>query len=163
MGLTAPAPLANSHDTASFDCGQPTLNHWLNQIALKNEDRGASRTFVVCDADRVVCYYALAAGSVERTEAPNKIRRNMPRPIPVMVLGRLAVDKAYQSQGLGRALLRDALLRVIAISKQAGVRAILLHALTEEAKRFYLRRGFVASPTNDMTLMIAIKDVIAHL
>lgn len=163
MGLKAPAPLAQTHDSSTFDCGQNTLNNWLKNTALKNEKNGGSRTFVVCEGKKVIAYYTLAAGSVSHGEVPGKVRRNMPEPIPVMVLGRLAVDKSHQSKGIGKALLRDALLRVIAISKQAGVKAMMLHALTEEVKRFYLRQGFIASPTNEMTMMIPIKEAIAHL
>lgn len=163
MGLKAPAPLVQTHDTATFDCGQESLNHWVKNTALKNEKNGASRTFVVCDGKKVIGYYTLAAGSVSHSEVPGKVRRNMPEPIPVMVLGRLAVDKNYQSKGIGKALLQDALLRVIAISKQAGVKAMMLHALTEEAKRFYLRQGFIVSPTNEMTLMIPLKVATYHL
>lgn len=163
MGLKAPAPFSQAHDTATFDCGQDTLNYWLKHTALKNEKNGASRTFVVCDGKKVIGYYTLAAGSVSHSEVPGKVRRNMPEPIPVMVLGRLAVDKNHQSKGIGKALLQDALLRVIAISRQAGVKAMMLHALTEEAKSFYIRQGFLESPTNEMTLMIPLKDAIAHL
>lgn len=163
MGLKAPAPLAQTHDSSTFYCGQDTLNNWLKNTALKNEKNGGSRTFVVREGKKVIAYYTLAAGSVSYSEVPGKVRRNMPEPIPVMMLGRLAVDKSHQSKGIGKALLRDAMLRVIAISKQAGVKAMMLHALTEEIKRFYLRQGFIASPTNEMTLMIPTKEAIAHL
>jgi len=104
----------------------------------KKKDTGASRTFVVCQDDKVVGYYVLATGSVMHKDAPGKIKRNMPEPVPVMVLGRLAVDKGAQSMGIGRGLLKDAILRTITVAKQAGIKAILVHALSDEARKFYL-------------------------
>jgi predicted N-acetyltransferase YhbS len=162
VGINAPTPLKDGHDTTSFDCGDPILDDWLKHTALKNESKGSSRTFVVCENDTVVGYYALATGSVERNDATGNVRRNMPEPIPVMVLGRLAVDKKYQSQGIGRGMLKDAILRVIGVAKQAGIRAILVHAISDEAKLFYMRQGFRESPTNDMTLMITLEEALRH-
>src|SRR5688500_834720 len=124
-GLTAPVPLTAFHNLAAFDCGAPSLNEWLTRQALKNEASGASRTYVVCRNDTVVGYYCLAAGAVVRTDAPKPMQRNMPDPIPVMVLGRLAVDLANQDQGIGKALLRDAILRVLRAAEIVGIRAIL--------------------------------------
>jgi GNAT superfamily N-acetyltransferase len=155
-GLTAPVRLTPFHNFTEFDCGTPSLNHWLTRQALKNEASGASRTYVVCIDNTVVGYYSLAAGAVVRTEAPKSMRRNMPDPIPVMVLGRLAVDLARQGQGIGRALLRDAILRVLRAAEIVGVRAILVHAISEEAKRFYLSHGFQESPIEPMTLCLAL-------
>ncbi len=163
MGISAPTPLAEEHDTSSFDCGDPVLDEWLQKTALKNESNGGSRTYVVCDDDRVISYYTLATGSVERTNTPGKFRRNMPDPIPVMILGRLATDKGYQKSGIGRGILKDAIQRVIGVAEQVGVKGILVHAISEDARDYYLRRGFSTSPTNDMTLMITIKEAIAHL
>jgi len=159
--ITAPAPLAESHDIAGFDCGNSTLNDWLEKRALKNHISGASRTFVVCQANRVIGYYALASGSVERTETPESIARNMPEPVPVVVLGRLAVDRKSQGQGIGAFLLKDALLRSLKIAGDIGVRAILVHAVSEDAKRFYLSYGFKASPIKSMTLMLPIHHIKA--
>ena len=155
-GLTAPVRLTAFHNLAGFDCGTPSLNQWLTRQALKNEVSGASRTYVVCLDNSVVGYYCLAAGAVVRTEAPKPMQRNMPDPIPVMVLGRLAVDLANQGQGIGRALLRDAILRVLGAAEIVGIRAILVHAISEEAKRFYLSHGFEESPIEPMTLCLAL-------
>ena len=157
--LTAPAPIDAVHVVDNFDCGISSLNQWLQRQALKNEASGASRTFVVCLGKEVVGYYALATGSILRQQAPGKIRREMPEPIPVMVLGRLAVDRKWQGSGLGSGLLRDAVLRTYNVSKQVGARALLVHALSEEAKAFYLRHGFMKSPLDPMTLMLNLQDV----
>jgi GNAT superfamily N-acetyltransferase len=155
-GLTAPVRLTTFHNLAEFDCGTPSLNRWLTQQALKNEASGASRTYVVCIDNTVVGYYCLATGAVIRTQAPKSLRRNMPDPIPVMVLGRLAVDLANQGRGIGRALLRDAILRVLQVAEIVGVKAILVHAISDEAKRFYLTHGFVESPIEPMMLCLAL-------
>ena len=159
--VTTPEPITASHHTESFACGIPVLDEWLRRHALKNEVSGASRTFVICQDRQVVGYYSLATGSVEHRDAPGKIRRNMPNPIPVMVLGRLAVDQQWQQTGLGRGLLKDALLRSLSVSKHAGVRALLVHALSEDAKKFYAHNGFLESPLDPMTLMIILQDA-AH-
>ena len=137
------------------------LDEWLKRRALKNEVSGASRTFVICQDKQVVGYYTLATGSIEHRNTPGKIRRNMPNPIPVMVLGRLAVDQRWQKAGLGRGLLKDALLRTLSVSKQAGIRALLVHTLSEETKHFYIHNGFIESPLDPMTLMITLQDA-AH-
>jgi len=126
---------------------------------LKNEVSGASRTFVICSEDNVVGYYALATGSVMRQQAPGKIKRAMPDPIPVMILGRLAVDRSQQGCGFGVGLLRDAILRTYNVSQHAGVRALLVHALSEPARDFYLRNGFLPSPIETMTLMLSIQEI----
>jgi GNAT superfamily N-acetyltransferase len=146
-----------------FDCGNDVLNDWLKKRALKNQASGASRTFVICNKGRVVGYYALSSGSVERLEAPKAIARNMPQTIPVMLLGRLAIDRDAQGQGLGAALLKDALLRVLSVAKNVGVRAILVHAISEDAKRFYLGYGFQVSPIDSMTLVLPMKNIEALL
>ena len=159
--ITGPEPITETHLIESFSCGVPVLDDWLKRHALKNEVSGASRTFVICQDKQVVGYYTLATGSIEHRNAPGKIRRNMPNPIPVMVLGRLAVDQRRQQAGLGRGLLKDALLRSLSVSRQAGIRALLVHTLSEEAKHFYTRNGFLESPLDPMTLMIALQDA-AH-
>ena len=152
----APEHLIPHHDLNAFASGVPALDDWLRRHALANEQAGASRTYVI---GRVVGYYALAAGGVAHASAPGRVRRNMPDPIPVMVLGRLAVDQAYQSRGVGAGLLRDAILRTRQAADIAGIRAILVHAISEDARRFYERHGFVASAIGPMTLMITIADV----
>jgi GNAT superfamily N-acetyltransferase len=158
VGISAPGPISDNHDISGFDCGHTSLNEWLRKRAIKNEKNGASRTFVVCNGDTVIGYYSLAAGAVTREEASGNVRRNMPDPIPVMILGRLAVDQQWQGQQIGIGLLKDAILRTLAVAEQTGIRALLVHALSEEAKRFYLQCGFHESPVNDMTLMITLDE-----
>jgi GNAT superfamily N-acetyltransferase len=125
--------------------------------ARNNEESGASRTYVVCIERQVVGYYALAAGAVAHRDAPGRVKRNMPNPVPVMVIGRLAIDLKFQGCGIGSALLLDAVLRTVQAAEIAGIRAILVHAISESAKRFYEKLGFMASPTNPMTLMITVQ------
>lgn len=156
---SAPAPLTAAHHVADFECGEATLDQWLKTRALRNEGRGASRTYVVCADHQVVAYYCLATGSVSSELAPGRIRRNMPDPIPVMVLGRLAVDLAWQRHSLGKALLRDAILRTIQVSEIVGVKALLVHALSDPAVRFYEANGFYPSPTNPRTLFLPLSEV----
>jgi GNAT superfamily N-acetyltransferase len=162
-GVSAPAHLTAEHDLTAFDCGTPELDSWLKRRALQNEALGASRTYVVTADSRVVGFYALATGAVAHRDVSAKTRRNMPDPIPVMVLGRLAIDKAYQGRGLGAALLRDALLRTVSVSQVAGIRAVLLHAISEDAKRFYERAGFRDCPLDPMMMMIPIAEVEKYL
>jgi GNAT superfamily N-acetyltransferase len=159
--LSAPEHIGPEHDLSSFESGVPALDEWLKRRALANEHRGASRTYVVRDTDnRVVGYYALATGSVAVEAATGRTRRNMPDPVPVMVLGRLAVHKDYQGLGIGRGLLRDAILRIAQAAEIGGIRAILVHAISEDAKRFYEVCGFHPSPLDPMTLMIPIADAL---
>lgn len=156
--LGAPEHLTAAHDVLAFDSGVPDLDGWLKKRALANEDAGASRTYVVCGGGRVVGYYALATGSVAHEKALGRVRRNMPDPVPVMILGRLAVDRAWQGRSLGSSLLRDAVLRTLQAAKIGGIRAILVHAISEEAKRFYQRHGFGVSPVDPLTLMITMAE-----
>jgi GNAT superfamily N-acetyltransferase len=161
--LSAPQPLAADHRTEGFSCGEASLDEWLRRRALVNQTTGASRTFVVTDDQgQVLAYYALAAGAVSHQESPGSIRRNMPEPIPVMVLARLAVDQRLQGRQVGGALLKDALRRAAAVAQNVGVRALLVHALNEDARQFYIHYGFVASPVNPMTLMLALHTKGAH-
>ena len=150
--------LNERHQLAAFDSGVPVLDEWLKKRAFANEASGASRTYVVSAGRRVVGYYALATGAVAQREATGKVRRNMPDPIPVMVIGRLAVDTNYQRRGLGVALLRDAVVRTVEAAAIGGIRAILLHAISEDARRFYEHCGFSQSPVDTMTLMISVAD-----
>jgi predicted N-acetyltransferase YhbS len=158
VGLTAPGPITVGHDVAGFDCGQDSLNEWLQKRAINNEKTGASRTFVVCNGNVVIGYYSLAVGAVAREETTGKVRRNMPEPVPVMILGRLAVDQQWQGLHIGAGMLKDAIMRTLIAAEQAGIRALLVHALSAEAKRFYLQYGFHESPVNDMTLMITLHE-----
>lgn len=158
-----PEHLTPGHDVAAFDSGVPALDDWLKRRALANERSGGSRTYVVCAGRRVVGYYALATGGVAQATTPGRVRRNMPDPVPVMVLGRLAVDRAYHGRGLGAGLLRDAILRTVQAAVLGGVRAILVHAISDDAKRFYERHGFIVSPVDPMTLMITVADAVKAL
>ena len=158
MKLHAPQPLTADHQSNTFNCGETSLDEWLKRRALLNQSNGASRTFVVVDESQLVMgYYALAAGAVHHQDATRSIRQNMPDPIPVMVLARLAVDIRTQGMQLGAGLLRDAVDRSLAVAKNTGVRALLVHALHERAKQFYLYFGFQASPVHPLTLMLRLK------
>nr|WP_283258530.1 GNAT family N-acetyltransferase [Pseudomonas sp. GX19020] len=153
--------MTTDHDLTRFSSGEEALDHWLRRRALANQASSASRTFVVCEERRVVAYYALAFSAVTATDTPGRFRRNMPDPIPVVVLGRLAVDLAFQSKGLGRALIRDAAYRVLQAADLIGIRGLMVHALNEGAREFYERLGFDPSPLDAMTLMISLTDLQA--
>ncbi len=160
--LSPPEKLRTDHELSQFSCGEP-LDDWLRRRALQNEESGASRTYVVCLGSRVTAYYALAVGAVAHSEAPGRIRRNTPDPVPVMVIGRLAIDQEFQGRGLGQGLLRDAVLRTLQAAQIAGIRAILVHAISDGARHFYQRHGFVASLLDPMTLMISVGDAEKEL
>lgn len=161
MTLSAPVPLADHHELAGFNSGVAELDDWLVKRARSNQASGASRTFVLCEGNRVVGYYALASGAVTQAEAPGKIRRNMPDPIPFAVLGRLAIDTAHQGNGVGRAMVRDAGFRLLQAAEVLGIRGLLVHAISEEAKAFYLALGFTPSPLDPMMLMVTLRDLSA--
>jgi GNAT superfamily N-acetyltransferase len=163
VSLTAPSPLADRHQLAAFNSGVPALDDWLKRRARANQASGASRSFVVCDGDAVVGYYALASGAVNAAVAPGRFRRNMPEPIPVAILGRLAVDRGYQRRSLGRALFRDSALRVMQAAEAIGIRGMLVHAISDDAKAFYLALGFSESPLEPMTLMVTLSELQASL
>lgn len=149
-----PQLLTQAHDGSGFDCGEPELNEWLKKRALNNQASGASRTFVVVDGQcRIVGFYALSAGAVSSRKVPGAVRRNMPDPVPVMVLGRLAVDLSCRGKRMGPALLKYAFLRTATVAENVGVRALLVHAINESAKQFYLQHGFVRFPANPLTMM----------
>ncbi|MES0002823.1 GNAT family N-acetyltransferase [Mesorhizobium sp. M0051] len=159
MRLSAPVPLADHHELSEFLSGIPSLDDWLKKRALTNQAGGASRTYVTCDGNRVVGYYAIASGGVKMVEAPGRFRRNMPDPIPVAVLGRLAVDQAHHGRGIGRALMRDAGLRILQAADILGIRGLLVHAISEDARAFYLAVGFEPSPVEPLTLMVTLADL----
>ena len=159
MNLSAPAPLADHHQLGAFNSGVPALDDWLKRRARANQVSGASRSYVVCADDVVLGYYALASGGVNAEAAPGRFKRNMPEPIPVAVLGRLAVDRAHHERGLGRALFRDSALRVMQAAEVIGIRGVLVHAVSDEAKAFYLALGFSESPLEPMTLMVTLADL----
>ena len=144
-----------------FDCGESSLNDWLKKRALKNDIGDSSRTYVVCYDNTVVAYYSLHLGCIQHTEAVRKIRRNMPNPIPAIVLGRLAVDVNHQGRGLARALMKDIFLRSIQVADLAGTKAVLIKALNENVTAFYRSFGFVQSKTDPLLMMKAIAEVRA--
>ena len=159
MKLHAPEPLSTDHQVNAFACGESVLDEWLKRRALGNQTTGASRTFVVTTSQKeVMGYYALAAGAVANQDATRSIRQNMPDPVPVMVLARLAVDARAQGMKLGAAMLQDALQRCVLVSQNTGVRAMLVHALNDRARQFYEYYGFKASPTHSMTLMLRLNQ-----
>ena len=156
LRLSPPQPLTANHRIDHFDCGEASLNEWLQRRALANQLAGATRTFVIETSDtRIAGYYALAAGAVSRNAATPTVRKNMPDPVPVLVLARLAVDRSQQGQQLGGALLQDAVKRAVSVSQNAGVRALLVHAQDEGAKAFYLHYGFRPSSLHPLTLMLS--------
>jgi len=155
----APLPLHDDHDLSHFDCGVPELDYWLQNRARANERSGASRTFVAAEDTRVVGYYALTVGSVLHAVSPGRVRRNMPDPVPVAILARLAVDRECQGKGLGGDLLRDAVLRTLGAAQTLGIRALMIHALSDSARSFYERYGFAASRIEPYTLLATMADL----
>lgn len=163
--LTPPALLTVEHDCERFDCGERSLNDWLKRRAQEGQRRGAARTYVVCRGDdsTVVGYYSLSAGSVIREEAPGSLRRNMPDPVPVIVLGRLAVDTAFQGSGLGSALLKDAMLRALGAAAAIGAAALVVHALDDDLRAYYLRHGFAEHPSDSLVFYLPMRTIAAAL
>jgi GNAT superfamily N-acetyltransferase len=157
-GLSAPKKLSPEHDLAAFDSGETALDEWLRRRASQNESSGASRTYVVSAGTRVVGYYSLAVGAVTHELAASRIKRNMPDPVPVMILGRLAVDRTFQGKGIGTGLLKDAVLRTLQAADIAGIRGLLVHAISDAAKRFHETHGFIDSPVDPMTVMITLAE-----
>lgn len=161
-----PEPLGPDHSLGGFECGVDSLNSWLPKHAGAAAASGSARTYVIEDAEqgRVVGYHALCAASVSRREASPRAGRGMPRhPIPAVLLARLAVDKSVQGRGLGAFLLRDAMARTLAASLELGIRVMLVHALDESARDFYLHHGFELSHTDSMNLQLLVKDIEASL
>ena len=152
--LSPPAPLRDDHNVDAFDSGEPVLDDWLRRRAAANQASGASRTYILCDQTRVIAYYALASGAIAQAAVPGKFRRNMPDPIPVVVLARLAVDRNYQGRGLARALFHDAALRVAHAADTIGIRGIVVHAISEEARKFYIALGFEPCPAHSSSSKI---------
>lgn len=158
--IRSPAPLTHEHNCDEFDCGSDPLNQYLRRFAWVDQRAGAARTYVAIQAGRVAAYYTLAYGSVEHRLACQRVRKGLAQhPIPVMVLARLAVDRTYQKQGLGKGLLKDALLRTMQAAEIAGLRAVLVHAKDEDARRFHERFGFEPSPLDRFHLMLLLKDL----
>ena len=163
MGVTAPLsspePLRDDHHIDAFDSGEPVLDDWLRRRARANQASSASRTYVVCEGRHVVAWYALASGAIAQTGVPGRFRRNMPDPIPVVVLARLAVDRHYQGRGIGRALFRDAARRVAHAADTIGIRGIVVHAISAEARKVYIALGFEPYPAEAMTLVVTLRDI----
>ncbi|WP_414576882.1 GNAT family N-acetyltransferase [Anabaena sp. CCY 9402-a] len=160
--INAPQLITPEHNVLDFNSKSEALNQWLKEKALKNEGVTA-RTYVVTIENQVIGYYCLATSSVAHIIATSKAKRNAPDPIPCMLIGRLAVDIKWEGQGIGSGLLRDAIFRILKLTQIVGIRCILVHAKDEEAKKFYLKHRFQASPIEPLTLMITIKDIRASL
>lgn len=160
MVLSSPVPIAKEHNTTSFDCGVEPLNEYLRQYALLNNQNRSSRTYVAMREDRIAGYYTLANGSVSRDDVPARVSQGLGRyPVPVTLLARLAVDLSEKGKGLGRGLLKDAVLRAYQASNLVGSRAIVTHAKDESAKSFYERFQFASSPINEFHLYLLMKDI----
>ena len=156
--------LRRDHPLAAFDCGQEALNGWLRKHALQNQGAGAAQTYVGLVGAAVVGYYSLAVGQIECCDAPERLRKGLARhPVPVMLLARLAVDQHWQKMGVGRALLRDAVLRTLQAADIAGIRALAVHAKDEQARRYYEQFDFVASPADPLHLLVLLKDIRARI
>ena len=159
--LSPPVPLAAHHDLSGFDCGVPALNDWLRQRALKSESRSA-RSYVVCADLSVAAYFCISAGSVERAAAPRKLRRNAPESIPVALIGRLAVSRAYAGKGLGADILADALRRIVVASQSIGIAAVLVHAKDDAARAFYKKHAeFIEYPADSRILYLPMETLVA--
>jgi GNAT superfamily N-acetyltransferase len=162
MSFSLPVPITAEHRVENFDCGKDSLNLYLKRFALTNTAAGTARTYVTTLAGElaVVGYYSLAAGSVEKAKVPDRVGKGVPNhPVPVVLLARLAVDRAFQGQSVGKGLLRDALLRSCAAADVVGIRAVLVHAKDKQAADFYRRFGFAPSPTDPLHLMLLMKDL----
>ena len=149
---------------ASFDCGHVALNEFLQRYALVNQKSNSSQTYVSCNAGHVAGFYSLTVGSVEPSHSAPRMLKGIPQhPVPVMILARLAIDQKHQRQGLGKALLKNALLRTVQAADIAGIRALLIHAKDEEARSWYRHWEFEESPTDPYHLFLLVKDIKALL
>lgn len=163
MPLSAPVRLAEDHQLEDFSSGEASLDDWLKKRARSNQASGASSVYVCCEGYRIAAYYSLSASAVTAALTPGRFRRNMPDPIPVVPLGRLAIDTRWQRQGVGRSLFRDAALRVSQAADSIGVRGIVVHAISDDARKFYLALGFTGCPGDPMMLVVTLADVRASL
>lgn len=160
--LTGPEKLSRHHELDFFTCGVESLDHWLKRFAYANQQSDLTTTYVVHRKNKVVGYYALTAGSMSREDAPQRVAKGAPNhPLGVVLLARLAVHESEKGVGLGRALLKDALLRAAAAADIIAVRAVVVHALNEDARRFYLRFDFEPSPSHPLHLILLMKDIRA--
>ena len=156
--ITPPSPISSAHDLTQFCCGKDPLDDWLRHRALESEGKSA-RTFVVCSGSSVVGYFCLAAGAEKRASMPRNIRQGIPDPTPLMIIGRLAVDRNHHGLGIGKGLLKDALLRVMSASQTIGCRAVLVHAIDSEAVSFYVKFGFIEFPNGSQTMFLPIESI----
>jgi GNAT superfamily N-acetyltransferase len=157
--IRPPESLNTGHDLSAFTCGEPSLDQWLLRRAITNQIAGASKTYVITEDGSVVGYYCLATGAVAQAIATGRVKRNMLEPVPVMILGRLAIALSHQGRGLGMDLLRDAVLRTLQVADIVGCRALLAHALHEKAARFYDAAGFKPSPVEPLIYMVRLADI----
>jgi GNAT superfamily N-acetyltransferase len=152
--------LRRENPIGNFDCGQQALNDWLRKHALQNQGAGAAQTYVGLAEEVVIGYYGLAVGQIEYNDAPERLQKGVARhPVPVMLLARLAVDKNWQRKAVGRALLRDAVLRTVQAADIAGIRALAVHAKDEQARRYYKQFDFMPSPADPLHLLVLLKDI----
>lgn len=159
MTLKKPEPLNKDHNLTDFNCSYPELDEWLKKYAFQAKSSGSANTFIVADNALVVGFYSLTVGQVDFDEASERIKKGMGKyPIPVVILARLAVLNTYQGKGIGKAMLKDAILKTLQISEQSGVRALLVHAIDEKAETFYKRFGFEPSPIRENQLLLLLKD-----
>jgi GNAT superfamily N-acetyltransferase len=162
VGFHEPVALEAWHRAEGFRCGIQSLDDWLRKHALQSHRSGGSRVFVTTEIDPDVAgYYALAAGAVMPRDSPARLVRGLAsnQPVPVVLLGRLAADVRHQGQHLGRSLLLDAMMRVLRAGELIGIRALLVHALDERAREWYVQFGFERSPTHPLHLILLIKDL----
>jgi GNAT superfamily N-acetyltransferase len=158
--MRAPCPLESEHDTSNFDCGLEALDTYLKRYARQTQKREGSRTYVVLDSNQVVAYYTLVFGGIAWEDAPEHVRKGLGRyPIPIMLIGRLAVDRRWTGKGLGNSLLLDALQRAVAASEIAGLRAVVVDAKDEPARRFYEKRGFRPWPVGSNRLFVTVPEL----
>ncbi len=164
MPLSAPGPLTAEHDVSEFDCGKPTLDHWLKTRALSNQEKGFTAVIVVHEAGRVVGYYGLAPTAVVPNALPRSIRTGQPPdPVPCLLLGQLATDVAWAGRGIGTGLVKHALERCVAAAKLVGGRALMVNAVDLEAASFWKRRGFLVSKDDPLILFRTIADIAASI
>lgn len=160
LRIDAPTPLLKAHKLESFDCGHEALNEYLRRFAFQNHQSGLARTYVAARGKRVLGFYSLAFGSIDHQSSTSRAAKGLPKhPIPIMLLARLAVDVSEHGHGLGKGLLKDAIQRTLQASEIGGLRAMLVHAKDKRAQSFYIKSGFDPSPTNELHLMLLIKDM----
>jgi len=163
VALNSPVPLDAAHDRSTFDCGSAPLNDYVRKHALQNHQNRSARTYVATRGCRVIGYYTLAAGSVDRATTPERVSKGLAAyPVPIILLARLAIDSTEQGRGLGNGLLKDAFLRVTQAAEIVGCRALLVHAKDDSAKKYYEKFGFIPSPTHELHLYLLVKDILAN-